>query len=861
MLINFLKFGSNLIRHQPVIVVSALVVLLVMLVSLQQVLSRGYERALNEQKSTNDALIYALEESVVLSLQAVDNALQSLASEVLSRSPQTFESIKTQTLHSLPQLRDIQVVPVVQAQSCMPVDGDIRQGDLRFLEPASGRYWGDASVRKGLSYWPACVPFFIDDVLEGFVIGSINLNYYRSLFQSVASGQREVSLYLFSGQKVVGEGADALADRTRRSIRDQAWGDYRSAVEERAFLESYRSTSFLPLVMLMRSYDDDALVRWERDAEVVKFVFIILAIALLMMLIMYIVLRAKREKIQGSNYLLSMAIRNTANAIFITDPKGKIEWVNDAFTKLTGYSLKQVRGKTPRILNSGVHERPFFHNLWTTISAGKSWRNELVNRRRDGSLVSVDQTITPILDSKKNVEYFIAVHEDITARKEAEEKVLFLAQHDDLTGLANRRYFEAELAQCVATHQSGSIALIFIDLDRFKEINDTLGHDAGDVLLKRTATKLLRVLPDDAKLSRLGGDEFAVLLYPIHSENAPQRLAQDLVRTLATPFEYQDVSFSVSCSVGVALADIAMTDVSSLLRQADLAMYRAKQSGKNTYRMFDESMDVSMQNRVRMQRLLKDAMQADDQLMLNFQPQIDSQTEQLHGLEVLLRWHCQGEWISPATFIPVAEDSGQIVELGRWVIENTLAQISRWQQKGLSFGRVAINISAVQMANSEVVKDLLDAMKRYDVGSDSIAVEFTESTLMVRSNQLLNNLSRLREAKIAIAIDDFGTGYCSLSYLKELNAQYLKIDKSFIDGIGERYSDECIVTATIAMANGLEMAVVAEGVETEAQVAYLRQHGCETIQGYYYGRPMPAETLESWMQNHAQRITDQYLTR
>ncbi|WP_417553079.1 putative bifunctional diguanylate cyclase/phosphodiesterase [Marinomonas fungiae] len=838
-----LKRLSNFVQRQTVVVVCTLIVLTVMTISLQSLLGRGHERALTEQSLTSATLVYAIEDSVVRATQAAVGALETLAANVLERPPNTLAILKDRLLRSLPQLRSVDFVPLAKAKVCTQ---RVSNMETLFLPPHPGRFWGDTINMVELSYWPICVPYRLQGEIVGYVIGSVNLNYYKSLFQSVVSSHREASMYLFTGEVVLGD-ADELNDQRREQIMARSWGEVREQNEKGHYLDSYRATSFYPLVISLRSYNEDALANWQNDAQVVRTIFSILAFVLVLMLVMYLMFQHKRDKIQGDNFLLSMAIRSAANAIFITDPKGHIEWVNDAFASLTGYSLKEVRGHTPRILNSGVHERPFFQSLWQTICQGQSWRSELVNRHKDGHLITVEQTITPILDSKGQVEYFIAVHEDITVRKKAEQQVLYMAQHDDLTGLANRRYFEQCLEECVSNRHYGAIALMFIDLDRFKEINDTLGHDAGDVLLKRVAKKLRALMPEDALLSRLGGDEFALFIHPAMQESQIHYLAQSIVNAIAQPFEYKETTFSVSCSIGVALHDIAEIDASSLLRQADLAMYRAKHSGKNTYRFFDDSMDESMQRRVSIQRNLEQALTDPEQLMLYYQPQIDSQTGAAYGAEVLLRWYRQGEWISPALFIPIAEDSGQIVELGRWIIDTALRQLADWRSRHVRVGKLSINLSAVQLSNSDVALELITTMKRYGIPYNAVAVEFTETTLMVRSAQLERNLQTLRRHNISIAIDDFGTGYCSLSYLRELEANYLKIDQSFIRGIGVNESDEHIISATIAMAKGLRMKVIAEGVETENQISYLTNLDCEYLQGFGFARPMSAANLESWL--------------
>lgn len=829
-------------------VIAMLLVILMMAVGLQKMLERGHERALAEQSETSSSLAFALEDSTVRSVQAVIGALETIAENAGERSA-TLDTIKSRFLRGMPQLRYIDIVPLDEAGACTR---RLSNTEVLFLPAQSGRFWGDSADIQGLTYWPICVPYRIQNEIAGYVIGSVNLNYYTGLFQAVSNNQRQVALYLFSGEKVVGEGDANMSPVLRERLLERSWGELRSHDTQGEYLESYRGASFYPLIISIRSYNQDALDNWLHDARLVRSIFSVLAILLLMMLTMYLMFKHHRDKVQGDNHLLSMAIRSAANAIFITDPKGRIEWVNEAFTTLTGYRLAEVRHRTPRILNSGFHDKPFFTQLWQTISNGQNWRNELVNRHKSGQFITVEQTVTPILDNKGDITHFIAVHEDVTVRKEVEQQVLYMARHDDLTGLTNRRYFEQCLEDRVADRQHGQIALLFIDLDRFKDINDTLGHEAGDVLLKRVANTLSRLMPDETLLSRLGGDEFALFLHPVGSEAQIHSLAKNIVSALATPFEFKGTTFAVSCSVGVAMSDIDCIDASSLLRQADLAMYRAKHAGKNTYRFFDETMDERMQRRVAIQQYVEEALQDPKQLMLYYQPQLDGVQRSISGVEVLLRWQRQGEWLSPAEFIPILEDSGQIVELGRWVMESALMQMADWIHRGVNVGELSINLSAVQLSSSDVALELIQLMEYYDIPSSRVAVEFTETTLMVRSAQLTRNLATLRAHQIKIAVDDFGTGYCSLSYLRELEANYLKIDQSFVKGIGEIESDECIVSATIAMAKGLNMHVIAEGVETQQQAQYLVQHGCDFLQGYGFAHPMPAEALETWLIKHAQ---------
>nr|WP_255487330.1 EAL domain-containing protein [Oceanospirillum sediminis] len=571
---------------------------------------------------------------------------------------------------------------------------------------------------------------------------------------------------------------------------------------------------------------------------------------ILVVALLVLILLERRARSEDDNRLLSAAIRSAANAVFITDKEGHIHWVNDAFLRLTGYEVHEVYQQNPRILNSGQHSKAFFARLWQQVLNGDSWRGELVNRHKQGHALIVEQTITPIRNAGGDIEHFVAVHEDVTARKQAEQRALYLAEHDPLTGLPNRRYFEQKIYDCFMSEQVQPLAIMFIDLDRFKEINDTMGHEAGDDLLTSTTDKLTEILQEDYLLARLGGDEFAVLVTGRISHSRLSVLAQQIIDTVARPFVYKDASFSVTCSLGIAEGTTRRLDASQMLRQADMAMYRAKHEGKNTYRFFDESMDTLMQRRVFLQQQLEQAVQSDKELSLRYQPQVCAQTGLVTGAEVLLRWETEsGEWISPAEFIGLAEETGLIMEVSNWLMESMFRQMAAWNRKKLPFGCISMNVSAVQLAREDLAAHLSELMQRFRIPVNQISVEITETTLMADSELVSDNLKKLKQAGLTLAIDDFGTGYSSLSYLKAIDADYLKIDRSFVIGIGENASDERIVEATIALAHSLKLRVVAEGVDSEHQLEFLREAGCETIQGYLFARPLTAEEFECYVED------------
>lgn len=827
---------------------------LALVLLIEQAMSRGEQRALVEQAQTANALTHAFEDSVIRSLQAVQATLVNLSEQYESgriRS-ETAELMIQQQLRSLPQLRQIDKVSTADAAACGVPTEYIQSAGFYLGTPLPGRYWQQSTPASHYQYWPVCTPIFQQGQVSGFLLGSINLNYYRGLAQAMMSeGIANASIFLYDGSPVFSE-LNRMPEEVTTRLQGIAWGHYRGgSLEDGEFLSSFRSTSTLPVVVTMTSLNSEALKMWHKDAGVLQWVAGLLAAAILLSAIVVLVLKEKRLQVEGSNRLLSEAIRSTANAIFITDQLGRIHWVNEAFCRLTGYQLWEVKGHTPRVLNSGYHSKQFFQLVWQHILSGQTWRGELINRCKNGSLLTVEQTITPIFNNQNEIEHFIAVHEDVTARKQAEEHALFLAQHDDLTGLANRRYFEEGLSTVFADKGAGSVGVMFIDLDRFKEINDTLGHSAGDALLKRTASQLASLTDDTSMvLARLGGDEFAIFMAPLNeSKWSLSMVARQILNKIAVPFRYGNTEFSISCSIGLAKGNVADSSAEALLQQADMAMYRAKKAGKNTFCYFDQSMASQLKRKVSLQQGLEQAIQTGAGLSLRYQPQIDMYSGDVHGAEALLRW-CRGpnDWVSPVEFIALAEETGHILALGRWVIDTAFAQMENWHRQGIAFGRISINVSSVQLGRENIADYILAKMAQHGIRPEWLAVEITESTLMVKSRLVNDNLALLNEAGVAIAIDDFGTGYCSLSYLKSIQASYLKLDRSFVIGIGVNESDERIVEATLAMAKGLNLSVVAEGVETIQQLDFLQNRQCQIIQGYYFSKPLVAEDFVTFLQ-------------
>lgn len=873
MLVNTLFFLKSALIRQKWIFLGALCVLVFLWFVLLHTVEKGVSRSLAEQEASNALLAHAIEDSIVRSFQSVNSSMITLVESLPQLDERTeIENIFREQLRTSPQLRAIDLLDatgVVRATVTRnygarldyPCIGRLKSESMTELAigtPKPGRYPNDPfAERTALSHIPLCLPVRDNrGQVSNILVASINPQYFGNLFGSVGDTLHSyVQLYRYDGELLLGDPSVTPAPRSLiERVKETSWGQYREEINKHDFLISYRSTSLLPLITVLISDQAVALASWKHDERMIRLFLILAAIFTIIAASVIAILIEKRRLTEGDNYLLSTAIRSAANAIFITSRTGEIQWVNKAFTRLTGYRSDEVKGKTPKILNSGCHSQDFFQDLWRSILNGQSWRGELVNRHKDGRTMTVEQTVTPIMTNGE-AEYFIAVHEDMTARKSAEQQALFLADHDPLTSLSNRRYFEHKLYDIFRSSKLSDVSILFIDLDRFKEINDTMGHEAGDALLIHTTENLKKILPDNTLLARLGGDEFAILTEDSASHTQQALLAEKIIGAVAQPFHYGDSSFSVTCSVGIAMGSYSATDASMMLRQADLAMYKAKHDGKNTYRFFDEAMDALMKRRVFLQQQLELAIHRETDLSLRFQPQVEAQTGRVYGAEALLRWEVgEGEWVSPAEFITLAEETGQILEVGIWLMERLFRQLAEWNAKGLAFGKISMNISSVQLARDTLAQRLLDLLDQFSIPCQQICVEITETTLMTDSEMVTENLMKLKKSGITLSIDDFGTGYSSMSYLKALDADHLKIDRSFIVGIGVNESDEHIVRATMALAHSLGMETVAEGVDSREQLAFLQQLSCDYIQGYLFAKPLEASAFEAFVKERASMV-------
>jgi len=564
----------------------------------------------------------------------------------------------------------------------------------------------------------------------------------------------------------------------------------------------------------------------------------------------------ERRQAEEKLRLSATVLEHIADGVMVLDVHGRIVATNPAYTQITGYTEAEAIGTRSGLTRDTGQDEAFHLNLWRDLAETGFWRGETWNLRKNGDAYLEWLTVSAVRDDEGAVTHYVCVFSDITKVKESQDKLDHLAHHDPLTGLPNRLLFHDRLQHAmVRAARSGlRLAVLFIDLDRFKTVNDTLGHHVGDELLKQVAGGLAGCLREDDTLARLGGDEFIVLLEDIDGEHGARQVAEKLMALFERPLQVAGHELFVTGSVGIGLFPQDATDLNILIRNADVAMYQAKARGRNGYQFYAPSMDGEGIERLRMEALLRRAIEKGE-MRIAYQPQVDisdgSASGRLVGVEALARWHNTelGE-VPPSRFIPLAEDIGFIGQLGAWVLEEACRQMVAWDAASLSVPKLAVNLSGRQFDRGGIADRVARVLRETGLAPQRLQLEVTESAIM-NTGDALATINDLHAIGVELAIDDFGTGYSSLAYLKQLPVQTLKIDRSFIRdisaGAGSDANDEAIAIAIIQLGKSMELSVIAEGVESEEQGAFLLRHGCSLAQGYLYGRPMaPDRMLEQW---------------
>jgi len=542
---------------------------------------------------------------------------------------------------------------------------------------------------------------------------------------------------------------------------------------------------------------------------------------------------------------------NSGEGIIITDADTRIIAVNRAMVAMSGYSEAELIGKNPRIFSSGKHDTNFFREMWDSISHSGNWQGEIWNRQKSWRVFPLWMTINAVRDTSGELTNYIAICSDITERKETEQNIHLLAYYDVLTGLPNRTLLRDRLDQILAAahRDKQQFALMFIDLDRFKYVNDSLGHAMGDLLLQTVAKRLLECVREGDTVSRIGGDEFIVLLRETDAGGAAY-VAGKILTSLAVACDIGETQISTNASIGVSIYPDHAGDVDTLVKNADVAMYHAKGEGRNNVQFFTPEMNLRANQLFSMEKDLRLALERNE-FSLHYQPQVDLESGKICGAEALLRWkHPEKGYISPAEFIPVAEETGQIIAIGEWVLRNACAQLSAWRNIGMTTFPVAVNLSIRQLRQPDLAKLVATVLDDTHLRPDDLELELTEGIMMGDTQAAMTFLIQMHDLGVRLSIDDFGTGFSSLNYLKRLPLDKLKIDQSFVRDIETDISDAAIVHSIISLGHRLQLRVIAEGVETLEQLDFLRIRGCDEIQGYYFSRPLPVDEFEKFIHSN-----------
>jgi len=561
----------------------------------------------------------------------------------------------------------------------------------------------------------------------------------------------------------------------------------------------------------------------------------------------------ERNKQNRELRLYSKVFSSASEAIMVTDKDQNIIDVNQSFTRITGYSNKEILGSKPSRFASGKHDADFFKSMWETLQNTGSWHGEIWDKRKDGKIFAKQLSINTVYEENGEISQYIAIFSDITTNKDIEKQLENLAYKDPLTKLNNRTMFQFLLNMTYesANREKNHFALLFIDLDQFKQVNDTLGHSKGDLLLIEIAARLKECIRKTDIVSRIGGDEFTVILPKLHSNESAALIAQKIIKSVSEPVQLENDIVHVGASIGISIYPQDGGDIEILSKHADIAMYHVKESGRNGYQYFDHAIFEKSKKRLDLEEALHRALEQ-NQFELYYQPKIDITTGKITGAEALIRWNDPEKGlIPPFKFIPIAESSGLIIQIGEWITRQACIQLKQWSKNNLTENyRLAINLSPLQFQQDNLTDVVSDIMQQEGV-TDGLDIEVTESMLLHDLDKVIKTLNIFKDMRVGIALDDFGTGFSSLSNLKLLPIQYLKVDRSFIIDIVKNEDDAAIVSAIVSMGHQLGLKVIAEGIEDSSQLKFMQKLDCNEAQGYLYSPPLPAKEFMDFVQQYS----------
>jgi len=554
---------------------------------------------------------------------------------------------------------------------------------------------------------------------------------------------------------------------------------------------------------------------------------------------------------------LRMAEKIIARAfegIIVTDTNGIVKFVNPAFTTITGLTAQESIGHRPDILRTDKQGPDFYAKLWATLVSTGHWEGEIWNRKKDGSVYPLSVSISSIRDSDKRVTNYASFIKDISKRKKYEKEMHFRVNYDRLTRLPNRSFFKERLTHAIsrAKRESQTMAALFLDIDNFKNVNDTYGHSVGDLLLKEASARLMETLRESDTVSRLGDDEFAILLEEVANEFEVKDVVCRLIDNMNKPYLLDEYEIFVSVSVGITLFPDEGDSADAVMKSADIAITHAKKKGKNRYEFFAKEMSDRLAARLAIETGLRKALEKDE-LVAMYQPQVDSVTGRIQGLEALMRWRRPGFGLEPPSkFISVAEQSGLIISMGEWILREACLEVKRWHNVGFDDLLMSVNVSAKQFEKKNLVETVRLILSETNLAPHYLELEITESSIMANVDWATKIMRQLSELGVNISIDDFGTGFSSMSRLRKFPISKLKVDKSFVDDITEDHDNMAIVQATISMGHSMGLRVIAEGAETLEQVSALNDNGCSHIQGFYFSPPETPEKILELLKKHNQ---------